>query len=118
MDNREQLRRITELTEQIAGLPKGYLSKKTIGGKVYYYHQWSENGVKQSRYLHDSEIAPLADKIEKRKELQAQLRMLKSQKSRRNEATGILCMGKRRTDRRADEAGSSGFASKAGDTNK
>ena len=52
MDNREQLRRITELTEQIAGLPKGYLSKKTIGGKVYYYHQWSENGVKQSRYLH------------------------------------------------------------------
>ena len=65
MDNREQLRRITELTEQIAGLPKGYLSKKTIGGKVYYYHQWSENGVKQSRYLHDSEIAPLADKIEK-----------------------------------------------------
>ena len=86
MDNREQLRRITELTEQIAGLPKGYLSKKTIGGKVYYYHQWSENGVKQSRYLHDSEIAPLADKIEKRKELQAQLRMLKSQKSRRNEA--------------------------------
>ena len=54
MDNREQLRRITELIEQIAGLPKGYLSKKTIGGKVYYYHQWSENGVKQSRYLHDS----------------------------------------------------------------
>ena len=91
MDNREQLRRITELTEQIAGLPKGYLSKKTIGGKVYYYHQWSENGVKQSRYLHDSEIAPLADKIEKRKELQAQLRMLKSQKSRRNEATGMKC---------------------------
>ena len=91
MDNREQLRRITELTEQIAGLPKGYLSKKTIGGKVYYYHQWSENGVKQSRYLHDSEIAPLADKIEKRKELQAQLRMLKSQKSRRNEAVGMKC---------------------------
>ena len=91
MDNREQLRRITELIEQIAGLPKGYLSKKTIGGKVFYYHQWSENGVKQSRYLHDSEIAPLADKIEKRKELQAQLRMLKSQKSRRNEATGMKC---------------------------
>ena len=91
MDNREQLRRITKLTEQIAGLPKGYLSKKTIGGKVYYYHQWSENGVKQSRYLHDSEIAPLADKIEKRKELQAQLRILKSQKSRRNEATGMKC---------------------------
>ena len=66
MDNREQLRRITELTEQITGLPKGYLSKKTIGGKVYYYHQWSENGVKQRHYLHDSAIAPLAAPPEKR----------------------------------------------------
>ena len=50
MDNREQLRRSTELTEQIAGLPKGYLSKKNIGGKVYYYHQWSENGVNVEFY--------------------------------------------------------------------
>ena len=86
-----QRRKRIFLLADFAGLPKGYLSKKTIGGKVYYYHQWSENGVKQSRYLHDSEIAPLADKIEKRKELQAQLRMLKSQKSRRNEATGMKC---------------------------
>lgn len=82
MDNREQLRRITELTEQIAGLPKGYLSKKTIGGKVYYYHQWSENGVKQSRYLHDSEIcARWQIKSKSAKELQAQLRMLKHRKA-------------------------------------
>ena len=57
MDNREQLRRITELTKQIAGLPKGYLSKKTIGGKVYYYHQWSENGVKQHRWQIKSKSA-------------------------------------------------------------
>ena len=71
MENKEQMKRISALTGQIAGLPKGYLSKKTIGGRVYYYHQWSENGVKQSRYLHDSEIAPLAAKIEIRKELQA-----------------------------------------------
>ena len=55
-------------------LPKGYLSKKTISGKTYYYHQWSEKGVKQSRYLHDEEIEPLAGQIEKRKALQAKLR--------------------------------------------
>ena len=63
MDNREQLRRITELTEQIAVLPKGYLFKKTICGKVYYYHQWSENGVKQNSYLHNSKITPLATSL-------------------------------------------------------
>ena len=91
MDDRARLERIAALTEQISELPKGYLSKKTIGGKVYYYHQWSENGVKQSRYLHDSEIKTLADEIETRKELQAQLRTLKSQKNERNEVTGMKC---------------------------
>ena len=40
MDKQEILKQITELTEQIGGLPKGYISKKTINGKVYYYHQW------------------------------------------------------------------------------
>lgn len=78
MDKQEILKQITELTEQIGGLPKGYISKKTINGKVYYYHQWSEGGVKQSRYLHDEEAAPLAAKIEQRKALQAKLRSLKA----------------------------------------
>lgn len=53
MEKQEHLNLITELTAQISELPKGYLSKKTISGKTYYYHQWSEKGVKQSRYLHD-----------------------------------------------------------------
>ena len=44
MERREILNKITELTEQIGRLPKGYISKKTINGKTYYYHQWSEGG--------------------------------------------------------------------------
>lgn len=67
MERREILNKITELTEQIGRLPKGYISKKTINGKTYYYHQWSEGGVKQSRYLHDEEAAQLAAKIEQRR---------------------------------------------------
>ena len=63
---------------QINELPKGYISRKTINNKTYYYHQWSESGVKQSRYLHDEEIEPLAEKMEQRKTLQAQLRSLKN----------------------------------------
>ena len=78
MPNEEQMRAIAELTEQIAELPKGYISKKTIGGKVYYYHQWSQQGQKQSRYLHDSEIEPLTRQIERRKRLQAELRKLRA----------------------------------------
>lgn len=38
VDYKEQLERIEALTKQIPALPKDYLSKKTIGGNVYYYH--------------------------------------------------------------------------------
>ena len=76
MEKQKLLNQIAELTAQISGLPKGYISKKTISGKTYYYHQWSQSGVKQSRYLHDEEIEPLAKQIEQRKALQAKLRGL------------------------------------------
>ncbi len=39
--------KIQELERQIAALPIGYISKKTINGKTRYYHQWTENGKKQ-----------------------------------------------------------------------
>ena len=78
MDQNEYLNRIAELSQQIAALPKGYISKKTVGGKVYFYHQWSENSTKQSRYLRDEEIKPLADQIEERKRLQAELSALRT----------------------------------------
>ena len=95
MEKQEHLNLITELTAQISELPKGYLSKKTISGKTYYYHQWSEKGVKQSRYLHDEEIEPLAGQIEKRKALQAKLRSLKAKTSalhkKQNEVNSLKC---------------------------
>ena len=47
----ELLDRIASITEEIAELPRGYISKKTIGAKAYFYHQWSEQGVKKSQYL-------------------------------------------------------------------
>ena len=78
MPNEKDLSRITELTERIEALPRGYVSKKTISGKTYWYHQWSQNGRKQSRYLHDGEIEPLVKLIEQRKALQAELRELRS----------------------------------------
>ena len=98
MEKQKILNQITELTEQIGRLPKGYISKKTINGKTYYYHQWSEGGVKQSRYLHDEEVEPLAAKIEQRKELQAKLRRLKAgsvaaRKKKNSENRYSLCVG-------------------------
>ena len=73
MDRNEILEQLAELTARIKELPKGYISKKTIGGKIYYYHQWSENGSKQSRYIKDDEVEPLVKLIDERKELQTRV---------------------------------------------
>ena len=93
MPTAEQMNRIAELTAQIAELPKGYISQKTIGGKMYFYHQWSEQGQKQSKYLHDSEIEPLTKQIELRKRLQAELRELRTgRKSMQSEVAQMKCV--------------------------
>ena len=44
MEN-ETLEKLAVLTARIKELPKGYISKKTIGGKVYYYHQADISGM-------------------------------------------------------------------------
>lgn len=79
MDNIDVLDRITLISKEIAALPKGYISKKTIRGKAYFYHQWSEQGEKKARYLHDDEVMALSGQIEKRKALQEELKKLKAE---------------------------------------
>lgn len=117
MRNEEILAQISELTEEIARLPKGYISQKTISGKVYYYHQWSENGRKKSKYLKDAEIEQLSREINRRKELQERLKLLRSgHKTPRSEATQMqyVLMHKRTAvcDIELDDA--SGFIRKIG----
>ena len=95
MDRNEILEQLAELTARIKELPKGYISKKTIGGKIYYYHQWSENGSKQSRYIKDDEVEPLVKLIDERKELQTRVSALKRtpmEKSKRNEVNVLKCI--------------------------
>lgn len=95
MENNELLEQLAELKSKINKLPKGYISKKSIGGKVYYYHQWSEGGIKQSRYIKDDEVELLSKQIEERKELQSQVSLLKkkpTQKTKRNEVNTMKCV--------------------------
>ncbi len=78
MPDRITIQKIAELTEKIGKLPKGYISKKTVNGNVYFYHQWSESGVKKSKYLRNEEIAGLTEQIELRKKLQKELAEIKA----------------------------------------
>ena len=78
MNELQRQKMIQELEKKIAELPVGYISKKTINGKIQYYHQWTEGGKKRSQYLRDGEMEPLREQIEQRKSLQAQLKELRT----------------------------------------
>ena len=78
MDELQRQKMIQELEKKIAELPVGYISKKTINGKIQYYHQWTEGGKKRSQYLRDGEMETLREQIEQRKSLQAQLKELRT----------------------------------------
>ena len=69
---------IEALEMEIAALPVGYISRKTINGKVKQYHQWTENGKKKSKYLDDQTAEQLQRLIDKRRELQQQLKTAKA----------------------------------------
>lgn len=78
MHNQNPLQQIESLKQQIAVLPIGSISRKKINGKIRFYHQWTENGKTKSKYLRDGEVEPLQRQIEKRRELQKELRMLQA----------------------------------------
>ena len=71
---------INELERQIAKLPAGYISKKTINGRTYFYYQWTEDGKKKSRYLKPEEAERLNEQIEQRKTLKEQWKALRQGK--------------------------------------
>ncbi|MBO4667543.1 MAG: HipA domain-containing protein [Bacilli bacterium] len=71
------IERINELNKEITKLPKGYISIKKIGGNIYYYHQWNEDGKKVSKYLNQEELLKLNALIKQRQELEQELKALK-----------------------------------------
>ena len=68
--------RISDLKRQIAELPAGSISRKTINGKVYFYHQWQEYGKTKGYPVSEKEATEIKIQIEKRRALQKELRAL------------------------------------------
>lgn len=78
---------IEKLQAELALLPKGYISNKTINGKVRHYLQWRENGKTQSKYIPDSEWEAVAAAVARRKEIE---QLLKSADIRRTIVTAPI----------------------------
>ena len=71
--------RISELEQEISLLPLGYISEKTIYGKLRYYRQWTENGKLKSEYIPEKDYEDVKHAIDQRRKLQDELKKLKKQ---------------------------------------
>ena len=63
-----------EITERLEILPKGSISRKTVNGKVYFYHRWYENGKRKEKYIPEHDIDNLTKEIQERKKLMKELK--------------------------------------------
>ena len=73
------IEQIRALEAELSTLPIGYISKKTIQGKVRYYRQWTENGKVKSQYIKNEEYDAVSRAIARRREILQQLKELKAQ---------------------------------------
>ena len=62
--------RVTELEQQISALPSGSVTKKTVNGKDYFYHRWTENKKRREKYIPADELENFRAQIERRKALE------------------------------------------------
>ena len=62
-----------EIEQKLSVLPKGYISKKKIGGKQYLYLQTRNGDTVESKYIKAEEADEISNQISLRKEYEAQL---------------------------------------------
>ena len=73
---------INELLIKLESLPKGYISKKVIHGKEYFYLQYLENGKIISKYIKEQDLDNLKHSLSKRKEIEEEIdSLLKKEKN-------------------------------------
>lgn len=75
---------IAGLEQQIAEMPAGAVTRKTINGNVYFYHRWTENKKRQEKYIPAEEVNSFREQIERRKSLEKELKALREQLPRKS----------------------------------
>lgn len=68
------------LRDALSELPFGYLQKKTISGKEYYYLQHREGKKVKSVYVRKEDLEETKEKVEKRKEIEREIKDIKKSK--------------------------------------
>ena len=65
--------KVNELLIILNALPKGYISKKVIHGKRYFYLQSLKNGKVVSEYIKTEDLKPLKKKLSRRKAIEKEI---------------------------------------------
>lgn len=79
MERSELQAKIADLEQQIAELPAGSVTKKTINGNAYFYHRWTEDKKRREKYIPAEEVDSFRKQIECRKGLEKELKVLQKQ---------------------------------------
>ena len=79
MEQEDIFARITDLEKRIAVLPAGSITKKTIKGREYFYHRWTENKKRREKYIPTDELESFRAQIMERKKLEQELKALQKQ---------------------------------------
>ena len=79
MERSELQAKIADLEQQIAELPAGSVTKKTINGNAYFYHRWTEDKKRREKYIPAEEVDSFRKQIERRKALEKELKVLQKQ---------------------------------------
>ncbi len=81
--------RATELERQISDLPAGSVTRKTINGREYFYHRWTQDKKRREKYIPADEVEYLRAEIEQRKNLERELKELRRQMPRPQSALTV-----------------------------
>ena len=79
MDLSEMQASAAELEQQISALPASSITKKTVSGKDYFYHRWTENKKRREKYIPADELENFRAQIERRKAMEQELHVLEKQ---------------------------------------
>lgn len=90
MEQSELQVHMNELAQKIAMLPPGSIVKKTVTGREYYYHRWTENKKRHEKYIPAEVLDSFRAQIEQRKELEQELKALKRCCRRQHRLTLLL----------------------------
>ena len=70
---------LTKYKEEIDSLPKGSLSEKAVGERVYYYLKYRDGKRVVSQYISKSQIDEIRQQLEKRKHIEAMIKSLQEE---------------------------------------